>query len=298
MAAFARRGVTVLLTLLAAASAAAGRQDDVSGPLAARVGAHGITLADLDRLAADRLARLRAEEYAMRRRVLDAEIDRLLLEQEAVRRGDPPASLERLAPKERQALLDILRTQTTVRVLLEPPRAVVGTSDAPARGPADAPVTIVVFSDFQCPFCRAVAATLRRVETVYAGRVRVVFRDFPLGMHPDAPKAAEAARCAGDQGRFWAMHDALFSRAGVTAADLRQHAGAIGLDLEQFAACLERGDHAAAWRADRAAGQRLGVTATPTLFVNGRLLAGAQPFEAFAAVIDDELARAAVQGRP
>ena len=106
---------------------------------------------------------------------------------------------------------------------------------SPSRGPADAPVTIVEFSEFQCPFCRRVLPTLREVEDRYRGRVRLVFRHFPLARHKDAPKAAEAAECARDQGRFWEMHDRLFENAErLGVADLKRHARAVGLDGPAF----------------------------------------------------------------
>jgi protein-disulfide isomerase len=197
--------------------------------------------------------------------------------------------------QERQvAFLRELRAAAGVKVLLEPLRVVVEAGDAPSRGAKDAAVTILEFSDFECSFCARARPTLARLREVYAGKVRHVFRDFPLQMHPHAGKAAEAADCAGEQGRFWEMHDRLFAHAdALEVDDLKKHAAAIGVEAAPFSACLDSGRHEAAWRKDAAEGVRLGVSGTPAFFINGRPLVGAQPFESFAQVIDDELERIA-----
>ena len=179
--------------------------------------------------------------------------------------------------------------------MLEPLRADLRVpAGAPARGPESAPVTIVEFSDFQCPFCVRAQPTLQRLRETYGDKLRFVFLDFPLEIHPQAPKAHEAAACAGDQGKFWPMYDRLFASGGkLEVADLKSYAGELGLDGAAFGTCLESGRHSAATEAALQEGQRHGVTGTPAFFINGRLLVGAQPFEAFAQVIEDELSRAA-----
>lgn len=184
-----------------------------------------------------------------------------------------------------------LREKYKVRILLEPHRVEVGT-DGPSKGPADAPVTIVEFSEFECPFCARVNPTLDQVRATYGDKVRIVFRHLPLPMHANAAKAAEAAICAGDQGKFWEMHDAMFAdqrNLGVDA--LKTKAASIGLDSALFDECLDSGRHAAKVQADLAEGQKVGANGTPAFFINGRLLSGAQPFEAFKELIDDELSR-------
>jgi protein-disulfide isomerase len=192
----------------------------------------------------------------------------------------------------RTAYLRELRSKAGVKVLLEPLRVAVAEGDAAARGPKEAPVTIVEFSDFQCPYCSRAKPTLDRVREVYGDSVRVVFRDFPLPIHPLAPKAAEAAACARDQGKFWEMHDRLFSQPPrLAVADLKQHAQEIGLDTAAFDKCLDSGQHAADIQKNASDGARYGVSATPAFFVNGRPLVGALPFDGFAQVIDDELER-------
>jgi protein-disulfide isomerase len=202
---------------------------------------------------------------------------------------------ERIAQR-RFGFLSELRARTAVAVALAPPRIAVDAVGA-SRGPAGAPVTIVEFCEFQCPYCRRVQPTLRQIEARYGPRVRLVFRHYPLARHKDAAKAAEAAECAGDQEKFWPMHDRLFANQGrLGVADLKAHARAIGLDGRAFDACLDSGRHAARWRKDLADAESYGTPGTPLFFVNGRLVSGAQPFAAFAAVIDEELAGTAGGG--
>jgi protein-disulfide isomerase len=193
----------------------------------------------------------------------------------------------------RAGFLRELRAKGGVRILLDPPRVAVEVADAPTRGKASAPVTIVEFSDFECPFCVRARPTLKRIAEVYGDKVRIAFRDYPLPIHPHAPKAAEAAACAADQGKFWEMHDKLFGASPkLEVADLKRYAGEVGLDSASFDACLDDGRHAASVKANIAAGSGYGVNATPAFFINGRLVSGALPFERFAEIIDDELERA------
>ncbi len=190
-----------------------------------------------------------------------------------------------------------LRAKAQVKILLDPPRVAVDPSDDPAKGPQDAPVTMVIFSDFQCPYCARVVPTLHRLTDQYGNKLRVVFRDFPLlQIHKDAAKAAEAATCAAEQGKFWEMHDKLFENQGALQVEaLKKRAAELSLDTAAFDSCLDSGRHAAEWQQDTADAQRYGVTGTPAVFVNGRLLSGAQPFEGFAQVIDEELDFAAAK---
>lgn len=192
----------------------------------------------------------------------------------------------------RTEFLASLKKKYDVKILLEPPREKVEVADAPTRGPANAPVTIVEFSDFECPFCGRITPTLKQVEDTYGSKVRVAFRQFPLSIHPHAQKAAEASLCAKEQGKFWEMHDAMFGdqrNLGVDA--LKEKAGKIGLDADKFAKCLDSGEVADMVAADMQAGQEAGVTGTPALFINGRLVSGAVPYDQIAQVIDDELSR-------
>jgi len=216
-------------------------------------------------------------------------------------------SLETMAPAIRRYLqeeqngsarasliADLRKSGPPVRVLIDPPRHEVELSaDDPSVGSASAPVTIVEFSDFQCPYCQRVAPTIKQVRQTYGDKVRVVWKDFPLTqIHPQAFKAGEAAHCAGDQGKFWEYHDRLFAnQQSLQPTDLKQHASELGLNAPAFATCLDSSKHGERVRDGVAEGTRLGVDSTPTVYINGRMLAGAQPYETFVTVIDEELAR-------
>jgi protein-disulfide isomerase len=195
----------------------------------------------------------------------------------------------------RQALLSELRKSgPEVRVLFAAPRhAIELAATDPALGPASAPVTLVEFSDFQCPFCQRVSPTLKQVKEKYGDKVRIVWKDFPLTqIHPQAFKAGEAAHCAGDQGKFWEYHDQLFgNQSALNPSDLKRYAAALSLNTATFDQCLDSSKHAERVRDGVSLGTGLGVNSTPTVYVNGRILSGAQPLEAFVALIDEELAR-------
>jgi protein-disulfide isomerase len=185
-----------------------------------------------------------------------------------------------------------LKKEAKVEILLpayEPPKVVVA-ADGPAKGPANAPVTIVEFSDFECPYCVKAEATVKDLLDAYPGKIRLVYRDFPLPNHKQAGKAAEAAHCADDQGKYWEMHGKLFASEGKLApTDLKGYARELGLDGPRFDRCLESGEKAKVVDAHRKAGSEAGVNGTPAFFINGRPLSGAQPLENFKAVVDKEL---------
>jgi protein-disulfide isomerase len=185
-----------------------------------------------------------------------------------------------------------LRQKAKVAVRLAPPRAAVEVpAGAPSTGADDAPVTIVEFTDYQCPYCHRAQSTVDEVLRRYEGKVRFVHRDFPLEGHSRAVPAARAARCAGEQGRFWEYHRSLMTVKGsLDDVDLTGRARAVGLDPAKFGACVGSLHHDDEIAASFAQGEALGVTGTPAYFINGRLLSGARPVEAFAEVIDAELA--------
>ena len=190
----------------------------------------------------------------------------------------------------RTEYLNTLRAKTAVRINLEPPRQRVATADSPARGPENAPIELIEFSDFQCPFCLRADPVVRQVLATYGDRIRFVYRHYPLPNHPNARPAAEAAACAGDQGKFWAFHDRIFTnQTKLTDADLKQHAVEIGVDTAKFNACVDGHATKARVDADMRAGEEAGVDGTPAFFINGRSLSGAQPYEAFKRIIDEEL---------
>ena len=193
-----------------------------------------------------------------------------------------------------QAYYEKLKSEAKVEILLAPYRAPRQNVEAkgPSKGPASAPVTIVEFSDFECPYCGRGEETVAEVVRVYGDKVRVVYRDLPLPMHPNAPKAAEAAHCAGEQGKYWEMHAKLFAnQRALEIPSLKGYAKDLKLDQAKFDKCLDSGATAALVEEGRKAGTELGITGTPAFFVNGVMISGAQPFDAFKEIIDAELAR-------
>ncbi|MCE9673757.1 thioredoxin domain-containing protein [Myxococcus stipitatus] len=175
----------------------------------------------------------------------------------------------------------------------EPPVQKVEVGNAPVKGPQNAPVTIVAFSDFECPFCGRVVPTLKQIEDQYHGKVKVAFKNQPLPMHANAKAAAAAALAAHEQGKFWEMHDKLFAnQRALDRASLEKYAQELGLNADKFKSALDSGKFAQQIEADSAEGSRLGASGTPTFFINGRTLVGAQPFESFKRVIDEELKKA------
>jgi protein-disulfide isomerase len=200
---------------------------------------------------------------------------------------------ERKAEQARKAYVDTLRQAAKVEVLLPPlllPKVEVA-AEGPAIGDQQAPVTIVLFSDFQCPFCGRAEDTVKKVLDTYKGKVRLVFRDYPLPFHERAQKASEAAHCAGDQGKYWQMHDKLFAnQQALSVPDLKSHAKGLGLDVARFDKCLDSGEKAKLVEASKKAGDEAGVNGTPAFFINGHPLTGLREFAEFKSIIDYQLA--------
>ncbi len=179
-----------------------------------------------------------------------------------------------------------------------PIRFTVDAGDAPFIGNENAPVTIIEFSDYECPFCsRFYTDTEKQLRTEYVdtGKVKLVYKDFPLSsLHPSAQKAAEAARCAGEQGKYWEMHDMLFEKqqewASLGVSKTKDYAASLSLDATAFGSCLDSGKYASAVQKDFNEGSSLGVSGTPTFFVNGFEVVGAQPYVIFKQMIEQELA--------
>ena len=168
----------------------------------------------------------------------------------------------------------------------------VKTAGAAAKGPETAPVTIVEFSEFQCPFCARVAPTLRQIQDTYKDSVRIVWKHLPLPNHKDAVGASLAAEAAGRQGKFWEFHDRLLAdQTKLGPEDLKQHAKALQLDMKRFETDLLNSDDKKKIDADVAEATALDIRGTPGIFINGRFVAGAQPFETFAKIIDEELTK-------
>jgi len=184
------------------------------------------------------------------------------------------------ALEEKQAADDYikqLRDKRSIKIELLPPRQDVALGETPAVGPADAPVTFVEFADFQCPYCRQEETTLKQLREQFKDKIKFAYRDFPLPMHQFAHKAAEAARCAGEQGQFWPYHDRLFSAApeDLAVPGLKTSARQVGLDGDKFDKCLDSGAEAAAVDTDFNDGKALGITGTPTMYINGYTVSGA-----------------------
>lgn len=186
-----------------------------------------------------------------------------------------------------------LQAQAKVTIHLDapPPFRAEVSAEGPSRGDADAPVTIVEFEDFQCPFCKKAVSTMDEVTARYKGKVRLVHRDFPLdSLHPASLKAHEAARCAEEQGKFWQYRDLLYKNAPAASPEqLEDYASRAGLDVNAFRKCTDSDKFRTLVQKDESEGERLGVQGTPAFFINGRLFSGAQPAEDFARIIDEEL---------
>jgi protein-disulfide isomerase len=273
----------------------------------------------LDELIADRLMQLEAAKRG---------VSVQQLEQEAIAAKTTPVTseqvkafyeanksrirqpLEQIAPRiqaylqhqaqegQRDAFIRELRERYPVTIALQAPRVDVDADNGPFMGPAEAPVTIIEFSDFQCPYCRRVQPTLKRLMHEYEGQVKLVYRNFPLrNIHPQAQKAAEAAQCAAEQDQFWPYHDKLFSTSRLQVDDLKQYAQELGLDTQQFNTCLDSGKYVSKIEQDLQDGSKAGVSATPSFFVNGQPVSGALPYDDFKELIDTAL-RQSRQAKP
>ena len=159
------------------------------------------------------------------------------------------------------------------------------------RGKFNAPITLVEYSDFECPFCGKIYPTFKKLLADYSGKVRLVYKHFPLSFHPNAQKAAESAECASEQGKFWEYHDKIFENqsGGFSLSNFKQWAEDLNLDVNKFNDCLDSGKYASKVQADQADGQNRGVQGTPATFVNGQLVSGAVPYENFKSIIDQLL---------
>jgi protein-disulfide isomerase len=307
---------------------AKGVVDESVGTPVATFAGETITVGELDAWIKDELWRTQTDDenptkvFSLRQRGLDRMIDQRLIDAEAARRGVEPDKLlddeaakrvtvsdadvkafydqhgdswgDRKLEEAAQAFVAELRASANVATLLEQPRIAIA-GKGHAKGPDGAAVTVIEFSDYECPFCRRAEPVVEQMLKEYAGRVRFEYRHFPLeSIHPQARNASEAAACADEQGRFWEFHAQLFAGTGSALAQpqLLAHATKLGLDAAAFQACLGEGRGRARVDADLAAGQAAGVTGTPAFFVNGVPFSGAIPIEEFRRAIDAELANA------
>ncbi|HKY04287.1 MAG TPA: thioredoxin domain-containing protein [Blastocatellia bacterium] len=185
------------------------------------------------------------------------------------------------------------RAEVDIRLVAPVAPSIKVTPEGPSIGPADAAVTIIIFSDFECPYCKQASAVLREVIESYPQQVRVVFKQMPLPIHPNALKAAEASLCALRQGKFWEYHDRLFNSTDISGGNLLRYAAETGLSTTLFRACLDSSETRETVLKDMQEARRANVQGTPTFIINGRLLRGVTSLENFKSAIDDELKRRA-----
>ena len=209
-------------------------------------------------------------------------------------RSEIQAAIERQRPTQalQQFMTELRGGADDILLSLDAPRQRVEVlPDDPAKGPVDAPIVLVEFSDFQCPFCQRATGTLAELIDRYEDQIRLVYKDYPLPSHAQAFKAAEAGNCAHEQGMFWEFHDKMFgSQDALDVPALKSYASELGLEAASFSACLDEGRYTRRVQQDTQIGQRYGVSSTPTVFINGRPVMGAAPLETFDQIIREELA--------
>jgi protein-disulfide isomerase len=208
---------------------------------------------------------------------------------EAVRDRIVDALRQRRIAKARTAYVQSLRDQAKVAILLSPPRAQMSLKDTPVRGQTDAPLMLVEFADYECPFCQEIKPTLDKLLQEFPGKIALAFKDAPLPMHRNAQKAAEATRCAEAQGKYWEYHDLLFSRRQLDLTALKEHARGLGLDTKAFDQCLDSGAKADLVKASMSEATGLGLRGTPSFFLNGRQFSGALTLEKFRGIVAEEI---------
>ena len=208
---------------------------------------------------------------------------------EAVRDKIIDVIKQRRMTKAKAAYIQALRNEAAISVRLIAPRAAVAVGDAPVRGASGATVTVIEYADYECPYCQQIKPVLDRLEREYKGKIAFAFKDVPLPMHANAQKAAEAAHCAGTQGRFWEYHDRLFATKEYALPQLKDHARVLALDQAAFDRCLDSGAQAGRIKAHIAEAQSIGLPGTPGFFINGRFLSGAIDYQTLRRVIDEEL---------
>jgi len=197
--------------------------------------------------------------------------------------------------KARAAYVEKLRRDAKLNVLLTPPGADVDVDNAYKNGSTGAAVTLVEFADYQCPYCQKVNPQIQQLKKEYGDKLTVIYKDFPLPMHHSSEKAAEASRCAGDQGKFWEYHDVLFYSKQLEVADLKEHARVLKLDGDKFDACLDNGLETNAVKKDLDEAKSLGLTGTPSFFVNGHFFSGVVDYAALKDIVNQQLNLAASQ---
>ena len=241
-------------------------------------------------------------ESIMKMADIPAPVRRLTVSESPEGSGHDVAQDRQEEARIRQALLVSLRRKTDIHVTFptqEPPILPVSVDDDPSVGPTDAPVTIVEFSDFQCPYCQKSVGVLKVLQRLYGEKIRIVYRDYPGSNHAEAWPAAEAAQCASELGKFWEYHDLLFERQTAGRGwDFVGLAKEVGLQEEAFAACLNSRRYRQEVIKDVQDGFQLGISSTPTFFINGRPMVGAQTVSDFQAIIVPLLNSSSIKDPP
>jgi protein-disulfide isomerase len=199
---------------------------------------------------------------------------------------------QRRIAKLKTAYKQSLRSQAKIQVRLAAARAPISRQTAVPRGPSNAVVTLVEYADYECPYCQQVQPTIDKLETEFKGKLAFVYKDYPLPMHANAQKAAEATRCAQGQGKYWEYHDLLASTKRLDQDSLKSHARELKLNVQTFDQCLDKGETAEAVRSDATEAQALGLQGTPSFFVNGRYVTGSLTYERLRSYIVEELGAA------
>jgi len=200
---------------------------------------------------------------------------------------------QRRMAKIKNAYVQSLRADAKVVIRLSPPRAEVSLKETPVRGPKDARVMIVEYADYECPYCQQIRPALDRLEADYKGKVALAYKDVPLPMHSHAVKAAEAAHCAGVQGKYWEYHDVLSASKQLDLPQLKEHARGLGLNPAAFDKCLDTGEQSQIVKDQLAEATSLGLQGTPSFFINGRFISGIQTYEKLREIVDEELGSSA-----
>lgn len=214
---------------------------------------------------------------------------------EAVRGQILEAIRQRRTAKVKQDYVKSLRAAANVSIRLAPPRALPVLKETPVRGPKDAKVVIVEYSDYECPYCQAGQADLDKMEAEFKGKIAFGYKDIPLPMHSLAQKAAEGTHCANEQGKYWEFHDILFKTKQLDVPQLKEHARTLKLDGAAFDKCLDSGATSEIVKATLSEGQALGVQGTPSFLINGRFFQGTLAYAELEKIIEEELKVAAAQ---
>jgi protein-disulfide isomerase len=216
---------------------------------------------------------------------------------EALRPKIIKAIRDRRIAKAKAAYLQSLHAEAKIILHLAPPRASLSMKEAPTRGPANARVTLLEYADYQCPYCQQIQPAIEKLEQDFKGTIDFVYKDFPLPMHANAEKAAEASQCARLQGKYWEYHDQLEKTKQLDPAALKSHARTLQLDTAAFDKCLDNGETADVVKATASEAENLQLQGTPTFFVNGRYVSGTVSYEKLRGVIEEELSASQASGR-